>query len=271
MSVLRLGILGSAAALALSLPAAAQGYGYSDYDDSGYDDGYYSDYGYQQPQPQAYYNSNCETQKRSNQTAGTVVGAIAGGLLGAAITDNDNDRHRHRGHRYSRGWDRGYGYGYRGRGYHRDNNNDQMAGAVIGAIVGGVAGNAIAGSNTNCNTQRVYAPQQRVNQYGNMQVAPPTRQAYGPAWSNNGTAAQPVYGGSYGQNQAYDVRAGEELYGGSTSYGATTTGYNAGYGSQGYDTGECRTVYRDTYVNGQRVSQPATACNVGGDLWEFVD
>ena len=269
MSALRLGILGTAAALALSLPAAAQGYGYSDYDDYGYDDYGYDDYAYQPQQP-AYYNRNCEAAKRQNQTAGGLVGAVAGGLIGAAIADDGDNHHRHRRHRYSRGWDRGYGYGYRGHRGHRGNDNDQLAGAVIGAIVGGVAGSAIAGSGTDCNTQRVYAPQQRVNQYGNMQVAPPTRQATGPGWSNN-AAARPVYSGTYSQNQAYDVRAGEELYGGSPSYGATTTGYNAGYGSAGYDTGECRTVYRDRYVNGRQVSEPATACNVGGDRWEFVD
>lgn len=269
MSTIRLGILGSAAALAMALPAGAQSYGYPN-DYNGYDDYGYDNYGYQQPN---YQNTNCDAQRRSNQGAGTIVGAIAGGLIGAAIADDDDDGHRRRGHRYSRGWDRGYGYGYRGRGHHRDNDNgDQVAGAVIGAIVGGVAGNALASSATNCNT-RAYAPgyDQR---YGNTQVAPPTRQAYGSnGWGNTNT--QPV---TYGQqtgysNNAYnDLRPGEELYGSQydPGYGATTSGYNSGY-TTGYDSGECRTVYRDRYINGQRVSEPATACNVGGDRWEFVD
>ncbi len=260
----RMAILSSAAALAMSLPAAAQQYGYDGY---GYDS-----YG---TQNQGYYNnSNCESERRSNQTAGGLVGAIAGGLLGAAIAD-DGDNNRRRGHRgYSRGWDRGYGHGHR-RGHRGGNDNgDQIAGALIGAVVGGVAGSAIAGSSSNCNTQAYNSgPNPR---YGSTNVAPPTRQAYGIGWNDD---AQPVrlqngyYQGQYDQD-VYDLRPGEELYGASTSYGATTgattTGYNAGYTAP-RDTGECRTVYRETYINGQRVSEPATACNVGGDRWEFVD
>lgn len=259
----RMAILGSAAALAMSLPAAAQQYGYDDY---GYDS-----YG---AQNQGYYNnSNCESERRSNQTAGGLVGAIAGGLLGAAIAD-DGDKHRSRRghHRYSRGWDRGYGHNYR-RGHRGGKDNgDQLAGAVIGAVVGGVAGSALAGSSSNCNTQRYSSgPNPR---YGSTNVAPPTRQAYGNGWNNNARAVpvQNTYNqGGYDQG-GYDLRPGEQLYGGSSydnnpawsdpSYGATTTGYNAGY-SAPRDTGECRTVYRG--------EQPATACNVGGDRWEFVD
>ncbi|MEQ9314786.1 MAG: hypothetical protein RLN72_02980, partial [Henriciella sp.] len=92
-------------------------------------------------------------------------------------------------------------------------------------------------------------------------------------WSNNNAQAV-TYGSQTGySNNAYaDVRPGEELYGDryDPGYGATTSGYNSGY-TTGYDSGECRTVYRDRYINGERVSEPATACNVGGDRWEFVD
>ncbi|MEM5518446.1 hypothetical protein WNY37_15930 [Henriciella sp. AS95] len=261
MSNMKLGFIGSIAALAMAMPAAAQGYGY----DNGYNSyNGYDNYDYQQP---TRYNSGCDAAKRSNQTAGGVLGAVAGGLIGAAIADDDDDNHRRRGHRYSRGWDRGYGYGYRGRGHHRDNNNDQLAGAVIGAIVGGVAGSAIGGSATNCNQAR--APRQVYN-------APPQQprqvyggQQYGGQYGYD-NSQQVTYGtNNYGYDDGYN---GEELYGSQydPGYGATTTGYNAGY-TQGYDSGECRTVYRDRYVNGQRVSEPATACNVGGDRWEFVD
>ncbi|WP_084398122.1 glycine zipper 2TM domain-containing protein [Henriciella aquimarina] len=270
--MIRMAILGSAAALAMSLPAAAQQYGYDGYD---YDDGYgYDSYGYQD-QAYANANANCDRDRRSNQTAGTVVGAIAGGLLGAAIADDGDKHHRKRHHRYSRGWDRGYGYGYRGHRRHRDNDGDKVAGALIGGVVGAMAGNALAGSMSNCNTTRAYGPDTR-QRYGNMNVSPPTRQPYGNAWNENRPRSA-SYGNSYQGD--VDLRPGEELYGGSPQsnpawsnpeYGATTQGYNAGY-SAPQDTGECRTVYRDRYVNGQRVSEPATACNVGGDRWEFVD
>lgn len=255
MSSLKVGFVGSVAALAMALPASAQGYGYNGY--NGYDD-----YGYQQP---TYHNSGCEAARRSNQTAGGLLGAVAGGLIGAAIADDDDDRHRHRGHRYSRGWDRGYGYGYRGRGHHRHKGNgDQVAGAVIGAIVGGVAGSAIGGSATNCNQ----APRQVYN-------APPQqpRQVYGGQYGSQPYGYNNRQQATYGSTDyGYDGYGNEELYGSryDPHYGATTTGYNAGY-TQSYDSGECRTVYRDRYVNGQRVSEPATACNVGGDRWEFVD
>ena len=269
--MIRMAILGSAAALSMSLPAAAQNYAYSG---QGYDG-----YGYQ---GQGYYNDNCDRERRNNQTAGTVVGAIAGGLLGAAIAgDGDDDKRYRRGHhRYSRGWDRGYGHGYRGR-HHRggDDDGDQIAGALIGGVVGAVAGGAIGGSTSSgCNSQ-AYAGQQYNPRHGNMGVPAPTRQPYGQGWENS--QPRPVtYGNDYDQG-GYDVRQGEELYGGASSYndnpartdphyGATTQGYNAGY-SAPQDTGECRTVYRDFHINGERVSEPATACNVGGDRWEFVE
>ena len=70
--MIRMACLGSAAALAFSLPAAAQNYSYSGY---GYDG-----YGYEN---QGYYQSNCDRERSSNQAAGTIVGAIAGGLIGA--------------------------------------------------------------------------------------------------------------------------------------------------------------------------------------------
>lgn len=264
--MIRMAILGSAAALAICLPAAAQSYGYSG-----------QGYGYQD---RGYYNDNCERQRRNNQTAGTVVGAIAGGLLGAAIADDDDDKRYRRGHhRYSRGWNRGYRHGYRGRHHRGDNDGDQIAGALIGGVVGAVAGGAIGGSTAgDCNRQ-AYGGQQYNPRHGNMGVPAPTRQPYGQSWEND--RPRPVTYGNDSYQGGYDVRQGEELYGGSASYndnpawndphyGATTQGYNAGY-SAPQDTGECRTVYRDRYINGQRVSEPATACNVGGDRWEFVE
>lgn len=265
--MIRMACLGSATALAFSLPAAAQNYSYSGY---GYDG-----YGYEN---QGYYQSNCDRERSSNQAAGTIVGAIAGGLIGAAIADDGDGRHHRRGHhRYKRG----YGYGYRGygHGYRHNDDGDKVAGALIGGVVGAIAGNAIAGSASNDCVERVYNSPQGNARYGGMNVPAPTRQPYGQNWDND---AQPVrLNNGYGGQGEYGLRPGEELYGGGSSYndnpawsdpeyGATTQGYNAGY-SAPRDTGECRTVYRDRYINGERVSEPATACNVGGDRWEFVE
>lgn len=270
--MIRMAIISSAAALALIQPAGAQQYGYS----SGYG---YDDYGYQS---QTYARSNCDRERRSNQTGGAIVGAIAGGLLGAAIADDgDKDRYHRRHRGYYRGWDRGY-YGYRGHRRHKDNDGDKVAGALVGALVGGVAGSALAGSATDCAPRQAYGPSNPTQRYGNMNVSPPTRQAYGSGWNDNqpvrvGTVYQDGYSPyGYNQNAYADVRPGEELYGGPAytdpSYGATTQGFNSGYNSGlPQDTGECRTVYRDRYVGGERVSEPATACNVGGDRWEFVE
>lgn len=264
--MIRMAILGSAAALALSLPAAAQNYAYSG---QGYDG-----YGYQ---GQGYYDGNCERERSSNQAAGSIVGAIAGGLIGAAIADDGDDNRYRRGHRgYKRGWHRGYRHGYRGH----DNDGDQIAGALIGGVVGALAGGAIAGSASSDCTTRVYNGPQGNPRYGNMNVAPPTRQPYGQDWQDD---ARPVRLNQPGGQGEYGLRPGEELYGGApqsnpawsdphygAETGATVSGYNAGY-SAPRDTGECRTVYRDRYINGERVSEPATACNVGGDRWEFVE
>ena len=251
MFKMRTAILGSAAALAIALPAGAQNYGYN----NGYDS-----YGYGQSGYQNAYD-DCETQRRSRQQTAGIVGAIAGGVLGAAIADDDDDnRYRNRGYR---GYDR-YGRYHRGnrhyRGHHRDNDSgDQIAGALIGAVVGGVAGSALAGSGDDCNRQ-AYGTQPNPR-YGNANVAPPTRQAYGHQDYYDRNDYQRTYSRDelYGGENDY-YRTGGTTYSTSPSYGATTSGYNAGYTS-GYDSGECRTVYQG---NVER-----TACNVGGDRWEF--
>ena len=250
--MIRMAILGSAAALTLSLPAAAQQYGQSAYGNNGY---------YQQQAGSSY--AECERARRNKQTAGGLFGAVAGGLLGAALADGDDDdryrRGRHGYSRYGRGYNRGYGRGY-GR-YHRDDDDgNQAAGAIAGALIGGVAGTALGGSTTNCNRQ---AQVRQPYAYDNSRTYNQGRQVR----YDNSYEREPYRRDTYND----DLRPGEELYGGSPranpawndpEYGATTRGYNAGY-SAPRDTGECRTVYRG--------DQPATACNVGGDRWEFVD
>ena len=266
MFKMRTAILGSAAALAIALPAGAQNYGYSDYDSYSYGQSGYN----QSANSNAAY-LNCERERRQRQQTAGVVGAIAGSLLGATIADDDDDnryRNRHRG--YNR-YDRRDRYGrydrYDRRGYgrhHRDNDGgDQIAGAVIGAIVGGVAGSALGGSGSDDCARRVQA--QPTYQYGN-RANPPSRvtydNRYDPNAPNRGSYSNDTYNRTYSQDELY---GGERTYRTSTTYsnGATTTGYNTGYQTQGYDSGECRIVYQG--------NRERTACNVGGDRWEFVD
>jgi hypothetical protein len=115
--------LGAAAAMAVSAlvpaaPAFAHDRGYGDdgyYQDRGYGDGYYDRRGYRgsrydnggtyRDQSYRYRGQRC-----GRGSAGLIVGAIAGGLLGRSIV------------------------GYRG---------DRTAGAIVGAGVGALAGRAI--------------------------------------------------------------------------------------------------------------------------------
>lgn len=105
-------------------PAAAQRYGgYSDYQRD-YRDGYRGDYrrdyrdGYRSYRGDGYrYRSN---RRCSDGTTGTILGAIAGGLLGGEI---------------------GRGSSYRGR---------STTGMIVGAGVGALAGREIERSGSNC-------------------------------------------------------------------------------------------------------------------------
>lgn len=102
----------SATALVPVTPAAAQGRhyerGYNDrgYNDRGYDNGYYDNGRTYRGQSQRNYRAN---QRCSNGDGGTVIGAIAGGLLGHTVV---------------------------GR-------NDRLLGTVLGAGAGALAGRAI--------------------------------------------------------------------------------------------------------------------------------
>jgi uncharacterized protein YcfJ len=252
MLKMRTAILGSAAALAMALPAGAQSYGYSNG----------SSYGYGQSGSYQNAYTNCEQERRQRQQTAGIVGAIAGGLLGVAIAgDDDDDRYRgrnYRGHdRYNRHgrYNRHNRYNRYNRGHRRGNDGgDQIAGAVIGAAVGGLAGAAVGGSGDDCN-QRAYGDQNQA--YRNQgQVRYENDRHYDNTAYNRSYSSNELYGGE----QAYSYQTSSPSYGATT--GATTTGYNAGYTS-GYDSGECRVVYQGT--------RERTACNVGGDRWEFVN
>ena len=131
----KLSLLAGAAALgALAVPAIANAQAY------GYDYGY----GYKQP----VRNTACERQRKSDKTAGALVGAIGGALIGGAIGNNVDDGDAG-WYRSGRGWGHHGHHGSRWHYYGGNGNSDEVAaGAILGAIVGGVAGSAIADSNS---------------------------------------------------------------------------------------------------------------------------
>ncbi|BBD98621.1 glycine zipper 2TM domain-containing protein [Sphingobium amiense] len=128
--------MGVASFAATTAPASAQyyrgGYDRGDYYRGGYDRGYRGyrggydrgDY-YRSYRGDRYYRNNGYRgyrggyRCRDNGTGGTIIGAIAGGLLGNEIGKGGRDR-----------------YGYRRGG-------DGTTGAIIGAGVGALAGRAI--------------------------------------------------------------------------------------------------------------------------------
>lgn len=97
--------MGAAAVAPTTADAQRYGSRYSRYDD---DRGYYDRRDYRGADRRYNYNRRC-----SNGTTGTVVGAIAGGLLGRVI----------------------------------DSRGDRTLGTVLGGVGGAVAGNAIEKSN----------------------------------------------------------------------------------------------------------------------------
>lgn len=89
--------------------------GYRGYRDGGYRGGYYRDRGYYRGDRYAYRGYRGGYRCRDNGTGGTIIGAIAGGLLGNEVAKGSG--------RYGRG--------------------DGTTGAIIGAGVGALAGRAI--------------------------------------------------------------------------------------------------------------------------------
>jgi hypothetical protein len=115
MSKLTLG-LAALAVSAAALPATAQrydGYGYGENHDRAYREAYRD--GYNRPLRYAYrdpgygYGNQRAYRRCSNGTTGTIIGAIAGGLLGRAI----------------------------------DDRGDHATGTIVGGVGGALAGRAI--------------------------------------------------------------------------------------------------------------------------------
>ncbi len=205
------------------------------------------------------YNSNCERIKDDQALVGGLIGAVAGGVLGAAIAD-DGDDYRHRGYRGHHGH-----RGYRHHGYRHNNDGDEVAGALIGGVLGAVVGAGIASSGTDCTpAYSSYSP--RVETYGYGDVPSPTRLPYGPAWNSqpNGapSAPQPV---NYGYGQ-------QPLYGGESDVPAapppppTQTPGPA----QPVYAPECQSVQRETRLpDGGVIREPVEVCRQADGSWEF--
>lgn len=70
-------------------------------------------------QPYGYYNDDCRAHERSNGTAGTIIGGIAGALLGSSIAPHHGNR---------------------------------AGGAAIGGVAGALIGNSIGRSSAKSNS-----------------------------------------------------------------------------------------------------------------------
>ncbi len=150
-----------------------------------------------QPAPYpATVRSGCETRREDNQIAGALVGAVAGGIIGAALAHDDEDSseyrhnrqyHHNRHYRHHRHHRRHSGYpGHHDYRHHSD--GDEIIGAVIGGALGATIGASIASNTTDCAT---------LSNFNYDPAYAPTRSPTGPAWQASRTAPHPdaLYGG----------------------------------------------------------------------------
>ncbi|HEX8263183.1 MAG TPA: hypothetical protein VF547_09950 [Allosphingosinicella sp.] len=110
----------AAATAFTAVPAAAQAQYYGGYDRGGYDQGYYGRGDYDRNSDGRYYGRSYRGDRNYNRrcsgTTGTIVGGVAGALLGREVT---------------RGGSR---YGRRGSG---------PTGTILGGALGALAGRAV--------------------------------------------------------------------------------------------------------------------------------
>ncbi len=208
--------------------------------------------GYQNQRTQV--RSNCQRQKSEDRLLGGVIGAVAGGALGVAIADNNSS-----GHRSARRY-RGYG-GHHGYGYRRNNNGDELAGALIGGVLGAVIGSELAGSGTNCRTTS--------NRYNYVNVAPPTRRAFASGQTHRVNAG-PTY--SYPRAGTYPAQQ-QPLYGGPAP-APTRQPVRAAPPVQPLPvhTPQCQTVQRETRLpDGTMVREPVSVCQSANGRWQVQD
>jgi hypothetical protein len=191
----------------------------------------------------------CEAAKRDQQTAGALLGAVAGGLLGAAIAD-DNGNHAHHRHR------RHHGH-YRHYRHHGPSSGDQVAGAVIGGVLGAVIGSEVARSNVDCTPK-----------WDHRATPPPTRVAEGPAW--NAPARTADYGNPP-RSVVYSNEPPAPLLGGPDDPSALIAQgrpepLDPAEAGAGKDT--CQTIQRETLLsNGTRLREPVQICQDTQGHW----
>ncbi len=194
--------------------------------------------------------SGCAAVDRDRRTAGALIGAVAGGLLGVAIADDD-DRAHHRHRRY-----RSYRHGHHGHG-----QGHEVAGALIGGVLGAVIGSEIAASGTDCNPK-----------WNPAEIPPPTRAADGPAW--NAPPRTLTYGAPPRSVMYTSPVPSDALLGApdaAVPAPAPVSLPDAGP-APAMTSRECQLVQRETVLaDGTRLREPVNLCRGATGTWEIDD
>ena len=248
--MIRIALLASAAAFCLA-PMAQADHEYRS-GNSGYDTGYQNQ--------RSQVKSGCEREKDNNRLIGGLLGAVAGGTLGVALTNDNDDDYRGYNNYGRRGYGRHRGYGHHGYSRRRGNDDDEIAAALIGGLLGAVIGSEIAASGTDCRTTS--------NRYNYTDVPPPTRQPF--AQNRAYTASQPAYPYTPVQPAQYPAQE-QPLYGGTADTQSQqpiritrTTTQAQVYAPQ------CQTVQRETRLpDGTMVREPVSVCQTTDGNWQI--
>lgn len=222
--------------------------------------------GYHAPHP-TVSTAPCVQQKKNDQIAGAVVGAVAGGLIGVALggeLEPDNGFNRYKGYRGYRSH-RGY-RGYRGhrRGFYHDRGDDgaEIAGGLIGGLVGAAIGSELASGSTDC--ARTYSTDtyNTGGHYGpySGDVYAPTRSPTGPAWENpqrQQSATPPAPQPVSAPPPSFPDYPNDDLYGAP---------------EPPLSERECTTVRRETRLpDGTVIREPIEVCQTSDGRWQMPD
>ncbi|MCW5725246.1 MAG: hypothetical protein KIS81_09855 [Maricaulaceae bacterium] len=246
--ITRAALLAAASAFVIAPAAQAQQYGYA-----------------AQPQAQGYYSqAECERARQANQTAGVLIGALAGAVVGAQI--------------HNAGRDRNPRYYQTRRGHWRQAPpppRSSNAGAVIaGGAVGALAGGALGGGDP-CPPQHMGHSQAG---YGHAPAPYGDQRHYqsgGPAYGHDpyyaqgqqyGHAQQPYRAGELAGGPGYDYDYGQDR-----DYDPQYGQQQAGYGYQAA-AAQCRwseTQRADSY--GRISTNPVYVCQGADGIWRQAE